>query len=128
MMPTMVRVCRVFPSAPTVKRLPITAAGASGSSWSASVFEMRVTISARNAAGISDRQRRFRKSLGDSRSHSVTPIGGTGSSPSHHLELRRPGGGEALTYAVDVRWPDVDAQQDRALSDLSLQGLSRFAW
>ena len=76
----------------------------------------------------SDRQRRFRKSLGDSRSHPVTPIGGAGSSPRHHLELRRPGGGEAITYAVDVRWRDVDAQQDRALSDLSLQGLSRFPW
>ena len=58
----------------------------------------------------------------------VTPVGGSGSSPSHHLELRRPGGGQAITYAVDVRWRDVDAQQDGALSDLSLQGFGRFPW
>ena len=58
----------------------------------------------------------------------VTPVGGSGSSPSDHLELRRPGGGQAITYAVDVRWRDVDAQQDGALSDLSLQGFGRFPW
>ena len=43
------------------------------------------------------------------RSHSGAPIGGSGLSPSHHLELRRPGGGQAITHAVDVRWRDVDA-------------------
>jgi hypothetical protein len=53
---------------------------------------------------------------------------GSGSVPSDHLELRRPGGGQALTYALDVRCRDVDAQQHGALRDLSLQGFGTFLW
>ena len=45
--PTMVSVCCVFSSAPNVNRLPMaSAASAFGKSWSASGFEMTVTISA----------------------------------------------------------------------------------
>jgi hypothetical protein len=53
---------------------------------------------------------------------------GSGSRPSHHLELRRAGGGQAVTDAIDVRCRDVDAQQHGALRDLSLQGFGRFLW
>ena len=59
-----------------------------------------------------------------------TDTGGRNSSlrPSHHLELRRAGGGQAITYAIDVRCRDVDAQQHGALRDLSLQGFGKFLW
>ena len=50
------------------------------------------------------------------------------SRPSHHLELRRPGSGQALTYAINVWRRDVDAQQHRALRNLALQGLGTLLW
>ena len=54
---------------------------------------------------------------------------GSGSSrPSHHLELRGPGGGQAVTYPIQVRCRDVDAQQYGAMCDLPLQSFGRFLW
>ena len=42
--------------------------------------------------------------------------------PRHHLELRRPGGGQPIAYAIDVWQRDVDAQQHGALRYPALQG------
>ena len=74
-----------------------------------------------------DWQRRGADRCGSSAAR-ARDVRATGSSPSHRLELRRPGSGQASTYAVDVRCRDVDAQQDGALSDRSLQGFGRFLW
>jgi hypothetical protein len=47
-----------------------------------------------------------------------------GSGPGHHLELRRPGGREAVAHAIDVWRREVDAQQHGAVRDLALQRFS----
>ena len=46
-----------------------------------------------------------------------------GRRPGHHCQVRRPGGGQTITDAIDVCRRDVDAKQHGAIRDLALQSV-----